>query len=185
VVKRLQDEGWQVAWVFRPGQFIETWEPRTEVQFPEPALELFRRIQRHAGAKKAGCWDLFGWKDGQPLFVELKRTGSSDEVRDAQWAWRKAAIAEGVPQAAFDIVEWYGGALQGRILRLTAYTYDKPDGWAEWRNGRITYRGNLESIVRGYWTPEVKTAADLLWLAFAWDHSGITSFGITERSAKS
>jgi len=185
VAKRLHDdEGWQVGWVYRPGQFIATWEPRKEVKFPGPALELLERIRTHARAK-AGCWDLFGWKDGQPLFVELKRAGSSDAVRASQWAWRKAALAEGVPSTAFDVVEWYGGALKGRVLRLTAYTYDKPDGWAEWRNGRITYRGPLQSIVTGYRTPEVKTEADLLWLAFAWDHTGVTWFDITERSARS
>ncbi len=182
VAKRLRDqEGWQVAWVHRPGQVITAWEPRSEVHFPRPALALLDRIRKRAGAK-AGCWDLFGWKDGQPLFAELKRAGSSERLQRSQLAWMKAAREEGVPAAAFDVVEWYGGALQGRVLRLTSYTYDKPDGWAEWRAGRITYRGGCQSIVEGYRTAEVKTDADLLWLGFAWNHSGVTWCDIRERS---
>jgi len=31
-------------------------------------------------------------------------------------------------------------------------------------------------------TPEVKTDADLLWLAFAWNHTGMTWCDIRERS---
>src|SRR5260370_25605550 len=107
---------------------------------------LLERIQKRTGGK-GGCWDLFGWKDGKPLFAELKRGGSSDRVRPIQWAWRKAALDEGVDPSAFDVIEWYGGALKNRILRLTTYTDGKPDGCAEGRNGRTTYRGALKSVV--------------------------------------
>jgi hypothetical protein len=183
VAKRLTDEEWQVAWVYRPTQFIATWEPRTEVQFPRPALALLEQIQNRAGTK-AGCWDLFGWKDGQPLFAELKRAGSSDRLRTSQLAWMKAALEEGVPSSAFDVIEWYGGALNGRILRLTSYTYGEATGWAEWRNGRITYNGDVQSIVDHYRDWGAKTEADLLWLVFARNHSGITWCDIKETSVK-
>jgi len=67
-------------------------------------------------------------------------------------------------------------------ISASAHTYDKPDDRVERRNGRITYRGALKSIVEGYRTPEVKTEADLLWLAFAWNHTGVTWCDISERS---
>jgi len=108
VVDGLEADGWIAAWVNRPGRFISTWEPRTEVAFPAEALELHDRIRDESG-QKSGCWDVFAWRDGTCLFAELKRGSSSDRIRESQLIWRDAALRLGVPTDSFAVVEWYGG----------------------------------------------------------------------------
>jgi hypothetical protein len=109
VVAALEEEGWSAAWVYRPSLFMSSWEPRQTATFPAEACALHKRIGEVAGAR-SGSWDVFAWREGAPLFVELKRAGSSDCVRESQLIWRRAALQVGVPAAAFIVVEWSGGA---------------------------------------------------------------------------
>lgn len=108
VVDGLEADGWIAAWVSRPGRFISTWEPRVQREFPREAIELHDRIRDRSG-QKSGCWDVFAWRDGECLFAELKRGGSSDRIRESQLIWREAALRLGVPAHSFAVVEWYGG----------------------------------------------------------------------------
>ena len=113
VVTELEAQGWAAAWVFRPGKFLSSWEPRCLASLPTEALELHSRIGNRAG-KAAGCWDVFGWRSGRPLFAELKRAGSSDRIRPTQLRWLEAALEEGLSVSDFVIVEWMVGT-SGRI----------------------------------------------------------------------
>jgi hypothetical protein len=140
LVQRLEQEGWTAAWAYRPGKFIATWEPKSPALFPRAALELLERIRKRAHAK-AGCWDIFAWKKGQPLFIEVKRRNSSDRVRPSQLAWREAAMQEGVARSAFQLIEWCGGSLKGRSVRLTSFVGPDMNAWVECRNGKLTYGG--------------------------------------------
>ena len=65
----------------------------------------------------AGAWDVFAWRDGTPLFFELKHAGTSDRIREQQLAWRDAALRLGVPESAFSLVEWIEGSREHHALR--------------------------------------------------------------------
>jgi hypothetical protein len=111
VVEGLELQGWVAAWVYRPGKFLAAWEPRRFAELPDPARVLHARLEKATGVR-AGGWDVFAWQRDKPLFVELKRTGSSDRIRASQLLWRQAAIAQGVSESAFIIVEWSGGCVR-------------------------------------------------------------------------
>lgn len=108
IVDGLELDGWLAAWVYRPGKFISTWEPKALIDFPSEALALHDSIRDESG-QKSGCWDVLAWRNGECLFAELKRGGSSDRIRESQLIWRAAALRLGVPATAFTVVEWYGG----------------------------------------------------------------------------
>jgi len=76
---------------------------------PREVIDLHDRI-RDAGGLRAGCWDVLAWREGNPLFAELKQGGTPDRIRESQLMWREAAMSLGVPAEAFAIIEWYGGA---------------------------------------------------------------------------
>jgi hypothetical protein len=187
LVQRLERDGWTAAWVYRSGRFIGTWEPKSEVNFPTAARELLKKIQRRAGSR-AGCWDVFAWKDDKPLFMEVKRRKSSDRIKTSQLTWMKAAIKEGVPESAFQVVEWCGGSLKGRVIRLTSLFGIDVDGWAECRNGELTFGGpspnSVKSLLNYYKNQGAKSPADLLWLVFRSNSDGRTYCDFEERSAK-
>jgi len=106
VLRTLQKEGWQGAWVdsyrkkFRVG-LPGVVEP---INLPEKPKKLFDDISSRAGGFK-GCWDVFAWKDDDYLFLELKRE-SRDHIRDSQIKWLEAALGSGVPSDSFAILEW-------------------------------------------------------------------------------
>jgi len=110
VVDGLEMDGWLAAWVYRPGKFLSTWEPRVFASLPPEALALHDRIGEEAGAK-AGCWDVFAWRGGVCLFAELKRARSPDRIRESQLTWREAALRLGVSTDAFVVVEWSSGTV--------------------------------------------------------------------------
>ena len=182
VVERLEAEDWTAGWAYRPGQFISGWEPeKTAVKFPKKVRELLERIAVRKGSW-AGCWDVVACRKRELRFLELKRAGSSDRLRTPQREWYEAALAEGVPSSAFEVLEWFGGNLEGRVLRLTSYTYDKLDGWAEVRNGRLS--GDVLGMIEHYRRWGARTEADLLWLTFARNYDGVTWCGIEQREVR-
>lgn len=105
IVETLAKQGWSAGWVYRPGRFLTGWEPRRLASFPAGATELHSRITSRA-ARPGGCWDVFGWRRGRPLFLEVKRRASGDTIRSSQWEWLNAAIKEGVPPSDFAVAEW-------------------------------------------------------------------------------
>lgn len=105
VVDGLEADGWSAAWVYRANKFMSTWEPRSMATLPVEAIGLHDRV-RDASGLKAGCWDVLAWRDGTPLFAELKQGGTPDRIRESQLLWRESAISLGVPEDSFVIVEW-------------------------------------------------------------------------------
>ena len=87
--------------------------------------------------------------------------------------------------SAFEIWRWFGGALEGRVLRLTDYTYDRLDGWIDCQNGYLTYSdGKPWGMIEFYRKLGAQTKADLLWLVFVRNRDGITWCGIEEWDAE-
>ena len=183
-VERLEKEGWIAGWCYRPRQFISTWEPeRREVEFPPSARSLLEKIADKAGAR-AECWDVFAWKDGEPRFVELKRMGSSDRLRASQERWRTAALELGVPTSAFREMLWLGGNLDGYAIKAMSRTYLKVDSWVRYRDGRYEFGGSnpkeAEGWVKVYRRDTGLKGADLLWVLFHDNTSGVTDWDIKQ-----
>jgi hypothetical protein len=141
------------------------------------------RIDARA-AGDASCWDVFAWKRSRRRFIYMTRAGSAEILPLAKQRWLEAALAEGVPPTAFEIWRWFGGALDGRVLRLLDYTLDRLDGWAEWEDGHVTYSDcGIRGMVDFYRDWGAKTEADLLWLVFVRNSDGMTWCNIVENDA--
>ncbi len=99
----MQVEGWQGAW-------IDTYRNRKRiaidkfVKLPPDRSELLKQIYQSAGSK-AGCFDVYCWRDKQILFAEAKRKGQ-DRIQDTQRRWLAGALDNGLPFEAFLLVEW-------------------------------------------------------------------------------
>jgi len=97
----LRERGWASGWVYRPGRFLASWEPRSNAVFPADGVALFQRISRAAG--QSGAWDVFAWRNGTPLFLEVK--WPRDRIRPSQSRWLSEALDLGVSSDAFILVE--------------------------------------------------------------------------------
>jgi len=106
VLRTLQKDGWQGAWVdsyrkkFRIG-LPGIVEP---IELPEKPKKLFDDISTKVGGFR-GCWDVFAWKEDDYLFLELKRE-AKDYIRESQIKWLESALESGVPSDSFAILEW-------------------------------------------------------------------------------
>ncbi len=104
ILRSLQKEGFDGVWVdgfrkcFRRSR-------SEDCILPPHASEFFDSIVRANDGKRAGCWDMFAWKDGEYLFVEPKRR-DRDRMRDTQVKWLQAALRAGVALSSFRICEW-------------------------------------------------------------------------------
>ena len=136
-VKRLEQQGWTASWLNGAREFISAWEPRVETEPSRTVRELVSRMDSRA-VGDASCWDVFAWKP-KLRFINMMRAGSSEMLSPSKLLWLQAALAEGVPPSTFEIWRWFGGALDGRVLRHTDYNSDRLDGWVEWQGGRLTY----------------------------------------------
>jgi hypothetical protein len=182
-VTRLEQQGWTGSWLSGPGEFTSTWEPPTDAQPSQTVRELVTRIDSRAAAN-ASRWDVFAWKP-ELRFIQMMRAGSSEILSPSKLRWLEAAIAEGVPSSAFEIWRWFGGSLEGRLLRLTDYTLDRLDGWVECQNGHLTYsEPGIQGLVDFYRDLGARTEADLLWLVFVRNSQGMTWCGIEERDGE-
>ncbi len=182
---RLQKEGWLAGWCHRAGHFISSWEPvKTEVEFPAAARELIAAIAAKAGGR-AGCWDVFAWKDDKPRFVELKRRGSPDRVRKSQLAWKKAALELKVDPSAFQVIEWLGGSLHDYALVATSYDVPRTEAWIRYQRGRVEF-GGRDPAQAEYWLKHYRRltglkGADLLWVLFRQESGGmVTSWNLRQ-----
>ena len=117
VAADLRAAGWDAAWVYKPGQFLSSWEPRRRAELPSEAWQLHQAIVdeiKGRGGARAGCWDVLAWRAARALFVELKWAGSSDRLRAPQLRWREAALAldrREISDASFLVAEWTGGCV--------------------------------------------------------------------------
>ena len=115
--------------------------------------------------------------------IALHPYDASEVLSPSKLLWLQAALAESVPSSAFEIWRWFGGAVDGRVLRLTDYTYDRLDGWVECQNGHLTYSDGKrqKGMVEHYRDWGAQTEADLLWLVFVHNCQEITWCGIDEK----
>jgi len=106
VLRTLQKEGWQGAWVDSYRKKFRVGLPGVveSIDLPEKPKKLFDDIYAKVGGFK-GCWDVFVWKNDDYLFLELKRE-SRDRIRDSQIKWLEAALGLGVTSDSFAILEW-------------------------------------------------------------------------------
>jgi hypothetical protein len=181
-VDRLKRQGWTAGWFYQQREFISAWEPHREAQLSPTAQELLARIDSRA-AGNVSCWDVLAM---EPEFrcIHMVRAGSPLELPPSKQRWLEAAIADGVPCSAFEIWRWFGGALAGRLLRLTFYSLDRCDGWVDVQKGRMTYSADsLKGIVEHYRDWGAQTEADLLWLVFMRNSQGMTWCEIDEHDA--
>jgi hypothetical protein len=74
------------------------------ISLPKEPAELFKKISDKVG-KFGGCWDIFAWKDGGYIFVELKRK-SKDKIQESQEKWLDESLKLGISKSSFTIVEW-------------------------------------------------------------------------------
>lgn len=81
------------AWALRP------WS----IALPPEREELLKRIWKLA--KSNACFDVFGWRDGDLVFLEAKQKGK-DRISKHQPKFIEAALQCGVPADALIVVEW-------------------------------------------------------------------------------
>ena len=124
------------------------------------------------------------------MFAEVIRAGSTQALGDSKKRWMKAALAESVPSSAFEVFEWCGGSLNGRVQRLTSYVYDRRNpGRVECRDGIIEFYGDKRhghrNVIEHYRDWGARTNADLMWLVFIRNCSGITWCQLKEYADRS
>ena len=188
VVKRIEDEGGAAGWIFRSRNVISSWNPLVDAKLPASVQALLARIEARSGG--ARCWDVVAWQP-QLRFVGLVR-GTSGAVSERRLRWLEAALAEGVPESAFEVWRRFGGGLKGRVVRLTSYTLDRLDGWAECRDGKLIYSAEGMcgedgkcGMIEHYRDWGAQTEADLLWVVFVRNCQGMTWCGFEEWDAAS
>ena len=106
VLRILQRNGWDGVWADSYRRKFRVAMPHRgePVALPPRAEEVYQRIKARSG-KRGGCWDLLVWRDGQFVFLELKRT-KKDVIRLNQILWLEAAFDVGVSADSFLLAEW-------------------------------------------------------------------------------
>lgn len=101
--------GWNGVWIdtYRQCYRQGYWDAAPCTTLPQPARDLLAAIHVRAGSQ-FGAWDVFCWRDEAILFAESKRQ-SREHIRHTQIHWLGAALACGIPQEAFLVVEWSTG----------------------------------------------------------------------------
>jgi hypothetical protein len=98
--------GWQGVWVdtYRDKFRTQYW-PKNEIELPLKQMKLLKRIRECVGSK-AGCFDVFCWKEDQFVFIESKRY-RKDRIQETQKRWLQIAHLKcDIPFDHFLIVEW-------------------------------------------------------------------------------
>lgn len=95
----LQDE-WEAVWV-SSNRYRRDFPPHSCSLDAEAEAEL----HKVRGTKLTGCWDVFAFKNGAPLFIECKRK-KKDSITVPQREWLSAALKVGFTLENFLILEW-------------------------------------------------------------------------------
>jgi hypothetical protein len=104
ILRMIQAKGWKGVWIDTYRRKFRQSLPPQSCELPEHAQAVLERAS--AGHKwRPGCFDVFGWKDGQYLFAEAKRKGK-DAIRETQFNWLESALDSGLPLESFLIFEW-------------------------------------------------------------------------------
>lgn len=106
VLRMLKRNGWDGVWAdsYRRKFRIAMPHHGEPVALPPAAEEIYQRIKTRSG-KRGGCWDIFAWKNGRFVFLELKRS-KKDSIRPNQFLWLQAALDTGIDAKSFLLVEW-------------------------------------------------------------------------------
>jgi hypothetical protein len=106
ILRIFQQAGWEGRWIdsYRHRFLTGYWPEPITHELPDAQKSIFDSIQRKAGGM-GGCFDVFCWRRGVPLFIESKWKGH-DHINDNQRRWLQAALDVGIPIEAFLIVEW-------------------------------------------------------------------------------
>src|SRR5215210_4038904 len=104
ILRIYQKDGWEGVWVdtYR-GKYRTSWGD-DGVKLPPDKIRLLQEIYARAGSR-AGCFDVFCWKDDSVVFAESK-CKRKDRIRATQLRWLEAAIDSGVPLDSLLVVEW-------------------------------------------------------------------------------
>jgi hypothetical protein len=105
LLRLLESDGWRGCWVKNWGGRAFWRDILETVELPSATSALFRRIEARTAGRGGGCWDIFAWRGDDVLFIESKQRGK-DRLRLTQRTWLESALQEGIPLAAFAIVEW-------------------------------------------------------------------------------
>jgi hypothetical protein len=112
-----QAAGWSGRWIsvygasLRRPRFLRSWNAGSlaaQIHEPldhAPVQNLLERIAIGNGGTYSGCWDIIAWHGKNVLFVESKHAGQ-DNIRATQRRWFCSAMAEGLTESSFLIVEW-------------------------------------------------------------------------------
>jgi hypothetical protein len=120
IVRLLEPRGWSGRWVKNwTGGCESCVDVGNAEPMPEAAAAMFVRIDNRAASRTGGgAWDVFAWRGHEYLFIESKQHRSGDALRPGQLAWLDAALAEGVDDANFAVVEYDAGRPSTRAATL-------------------------------------------------------------------
>jgi hypothetical protein len=102
LVRLLSEDQWEAVWV-SSNLYRRDFPPHSCNLNAEAEAEL-RKVR---GTKLTGCWDVFAFKNGTPLFIECKRK-KKDSITLPQREWLSAALKVGFTLENFLILEWTG-----------------------------------------------------------------------------
>jgi hypothetical protein len=106
LLRLLERDGWKGAWIKNWGGRA-FWRDVLEIcDLPSSARAQFHQIEKRAGGRGGGCWDIFVSRGDELLFIESKQRGGGDRVRENQAIWLESALDEDIPIESFAIVEW-------------------------------------------------------------------------------
>ena len=105
ILRIFERDGWKGVWVdtYR-NKFRTRYWPENAVTLPDEKETLLKSIYE-VNESRAGCFDVFCWKDKDYIFVESKRR-DEDKIRDTQKRWLQAALKCGVPRKSLLFVQW-------------------------------------------------------------------------------
>jgi hypothetical protein len=105
ILRIFEREGWTGVWVdtYR-GKFRTRYWPEDSVALPKDKEALLNAIYKASGSR-AGCFDVFCWKETDLIFAESKRR-DGDKIRDTQRRWLESALKCGVPMESLLFIEW-------------------------------------------------------------------------------
>jgi len=110
VLKIFTSSGWDGAWVETYGgkNFLQSmpsaWKlSQYNIPIPKDKETLLEKIWKIG--KTTACFDVFVWKDDNILFCEAKHK-NKDKLTNAQLKFIEGALACGIKEESFFIIEW-------------------------------------------------------------------------------
>jgi hypothetical protein len=107
ILNLLKADGWEGYWVDNWAKCFRRTPLERCASLPGAAKAKFDSVARENSGKRAGCWDVFMWKEDQFRFYEAKWQGH-DKVTPAERLWLQAACRAGMKPDDFAVVQWVG-----------------------------------------------------------------------------